>query len=135
MNKEQLLKLADNYIAEMQKEPNGEIELMRMPDYWDEFDSGYVFGYQSKKFIETSNEKYAIIGNPPLIIDKISGKIYGTSFRFSRKDFEKIYDKLRDNPSLYNEILNNMDLLSNDESLRQKCISVLRGLNLDYDHP
>jgi hypothetical protein len=91
---------------------------------------GYVFSYQSKDFLSTKNDKYLLIGNAPLIIDKQSGNIFETSFRFTTSDYMRIYSKLRDQPELYNAVVKNMDVRSDDEIIRKKCLDILVELNI-----
>ena len=39
---------------------------------------GWIFFYNTKKYIETGDFKYMLAGNAPLIVDKDSGKVHET---------------------------------------------------------
>ncbi len=49
----------------------------------DEYDFGWVYFWNSKRFIETGEIQYALVGNAPIIVDRSDGKLYwtGTSRR------------------------------------------------------
>ena len=39
---------------------------------------GWVFFYNTQKFIETEEMKYMLAGNAPLIVDRINGDVHET---------------------------------------------------------
>ena len=39
---------------------------------------GWVFFYESKKFLETGEEKWMLAGNSPLIVDQDDGSVHST---------------------------------------------------------
>lgn len=53
-------------------------------------DSGWVFFYNSKKFIETKNFDFMLVGNRPLFVSKDDGAL-----QFIRADID-IVDAIRD---------------------------------------
>lgn len=71
-------------IAEKQIEAwsHGDIELVILESETIEKWYGWIFCYNSKKFLETGNMSYAVVGNCPLFISKLSGEIstYFTSY-------------------------------------------------------
>jgi len=44
----------------------------------DEHDFGWVYFYDSASHIQTGRPSDAVVGNPPLIVDKADGKLYIT---------------------------------------------------------
>ncbi len=54
------------------------IELAIMDGQTIEFQYGWVFFYQSKKFLETNNMDCMVAGNAPFIIDKHDGSLHVT---------------------------------------------------------
>ena len=57
---------------------NPNIKLMVLDDLTREYEFGWVFFYNTEKFIKTGNNEYALAGNAPLIIDRKSEKIIVT---------------------------------------------------------
>ena len=55
----------------------------------------WVFFYQSKKYLETRDYKYALFGNGPIIVNKLTGDLVqcGSSPQF-RKTIEEYENKL-----------------------------------------
>jgi hypothetical protein len=43
-----------------------------------EYDFGWTFFWNTKKFVETGDHKYGLIGNAPIIVDRTDGKLYVT---------------------------------------------------------
>lgn len=43
-----------------------------------EYDFGWVFIYDTREHLETSDIKYSVVGNAPLIVDKNDGHLYIT---------------------------------------------------------
>jgi hypothetical protein len=54
---------------------------------------GWIFFYQSKKFLETKDMRYMLLGNAPFLIDNINGelKVFGTAY--SIEQYLKKYEK------------------------------------------
>ncbi|MFB6455594.1 YrhB domain-containing protein [Chitinophaga sp. Hz27] len=67
------MKIADNYLVELKQ--NSRYELAWLFDTPKEFEYGWVFFYQSKKFVETRNPMYGLGGNGPIIINKFDGSV------------------------------------------------------------
>jgi Immunity protein 35 len=44
----------------------------------EEFDFGWVFSYQSRRFVDTGDERCILGGNAPLIFDRHDGQLYVT---------------------------------------------------------
>jgi hypothetical protein len=41
----------------------------------EEFSDGWVFVYQSRRYIETGDLEYFLLGNGPIVVDKDSGEV------------------------------------------------------------
>ena len=44
----------------------------------DEHDFGWVYFYDGSRHVETGNVSDALVGNAPLIVDRVDGKLYVT---------------------------------------------------------
>ena len=89
MNLNQAIALIEKYLAKSEVEMNRfgsalpgyvnpNIKLQIMSDKTEEIEVGWVFYYNSAKFIETGNFQDAIAGNAPLIVNRNSGAIIET---------------------------------------------------------
>ena len=56
--------------------PNTKLEILH--DYTEEYDFGWVFYYNSAKYIETDDYRETLVGNAPLIFNKESKEIIVT---------------------------------------------------------
>lgn len=43
-----------------------------------EHDFGWVYFYNSKEYAETGDLNLSLVGNAPVIVDRVDGKLYGT---------------------------------------------------------
>ncbi|MBL7801295.1 MAG: hypothetical protein JNL95_11260 [Chitinophagales bacterium] len=85
----------------------------------------WIFTYTSILWLETKDDKYAIAGNAPIIIDKQTGKqtSYSTAY-----DMTSIIDKYEEEQKIWSLDLADLQTLNNDKLL------VLKSkLNFDYD--
>jgi len=75
---------------------NPNIELVILEDLTQEHDFGWVFFYNSKKYIESGDFRDALAGNAPLIVDRKSGQIHITGIArdidFYIKNFKETGD-------------------------------------------
>jgi Immunity protein 35 len=60
------------------EEAKAGLELVLVDQETIERDFGWVFFYDSKKRLETGNLRAAILGNAPIVVTKIDGKIHET---------------------------------------------------------
>lgn len=60
---------------------------------------GWIFSYQSKRFLETEDIRYMLLGNAPFLIDNVTGeiKLFGTAYSIEQylKKYEKTLSKAR----------------------------------------
>ncbi|WP_445456098.1 YrhB domain-containing protein [Flavobacterium sp. HNIBRBA15423] len=86
-------------------EVKANIELGIMESETITFDFGWVFFYQSKKFIESKNEDFIVGGNAPIIVDKFNSKLLFTGTRMNEDFYIEKYCKYRgDLEQFYKEI-------------------------------
>lgn len=69
-------KLVDAYLTKLQA--GRSIELAVMEDRTREESFGWVFFYNTKRFVETGDMQWALGGNAPLIVDRRSGNLHVT---------------------------------------------------------
>jgi len=81
-------------IYEFEKESG--IKLALMENETIEFESGWLFFYQSEKFIKTQNEDYLIGGNAPIIVDRYNSSLHVTGTSKSDEFYINMYEKHRD---------------------------------------
>lgn len=79
------------------------IDLGILEDDTINFEFGWVFFYQSKKFIETSNFEFLIGGNAPIIVDKFNSNICETGTAMPTQYYIDKYIKYRDSLDTYFE--------------------------------
>ena len=60
------------------QERGGAPELVLLHEETIERDFGWVFFYQSKRFLETGNISDILAGNPPLVVTKSDGRLHET---------------------------------------------------------
>jgi Immunity protein 35 len=60
-----------------------------------EKDYGWIFFYQSKKFIETQDMEYMLFGNLPFVVEKSDGSITKIRISFPMEDSIKEYEAQR----------------------------------------
>ncbi|HRH41948.1 MAG TPA: YrhB domain-containing protein [Pyrinomonadaceae bacterium] len=58
-----------------------------------EKDFGWVFFYHSRKYIETEDFKYYILGNAPIIVNKFDGSLNYTGTAYETDYYIKEYEK------------------------------------------
>jgi len=87
--KEQAIKIAEDYVLNRPKP--SKIILVLQLEKTIEFELGWVFFYQSKKYIETGNLGDSLVGNSPFIVDKRSGEIHVTGTAYPTKKYIQDY--------------------------------------------
>lgn len=76
INKNQAKKIVYEYLARMELEAGEQFEIIDSETIEKKF--GWVFFYNSKKYIETGDFRYMLAGNVPFIIDKVDGSLHET---------------------------------------------------------
>ena len=91
MDKQEALVLANAYIKEKQK--NMSYELQIREDITREEDFGWIFFYNTKKYIETRDNNYLLVGNSPIIINRKTGQIEVTGTGNRIEHYIDLYKK------------------------------------------
>lgn len=89
MNYEKAVEKVEDYLAKEETKMNSfgsalpdytnpNIKLQILSDSVEEHEFGWVFYYNSAKFIETDDFREALDGNAPLIVNKVSGELVET---------------------------------------------------------
>jgi hypothetical protein len=72
-NKQEAQGLAEQHLSKIQISPSTELAILS--EHTIETDFGWVFFWNSKKYLETDEFQYALAGNAPLIVDRRDGCI------------------------------------------------------------
>lgn len=92
-NREEAQSLAEQHLAKMQISPPTELVILN--EHTIETDFGWVFFWNSKKYLETDEFRYALAGNAPLIVDRRDGSIHETSTAEPIDDIIEHYRRTR----------------------------------------
>lgn len=79
LTEKEISEIANKYIQEIEKRTG--IELLIVPYRTIEKPYGFIYSYTSKKLFETKDDKYAVAGNAPFLVEKETGNIivFGTA--------------------------------------------------------
>ncbi|SFN64379.1 Immunity protein 35 [Chryseobacterium oleae] len=79
LTEKEILEIANKYVNLIEKE--SKIEMIIVPYRTLEKPYGFIYSYTSKKLFETKDDRYAIAGNAPFLIEKETGNIivFGTA--------------------------------------------------------
>lgn len=75
-------------------------ELSLLSDQTIEFEGGWVFFYNSKKFLETGAIRDTLAGNAPIIVGKAEGSIQVTGTAYPIEHYIRAYIDARSNDGL-----------------------------------
>ena len=70
--------------------PDGD-EVVLREEYTEEHPFGWVFFFNSRRYVETRNLSYALAGNGPLIVDRRDGSIHQMSTAYSLESSIRAY--------------------------------------------
>lgn len=65
--------IAENYISKINVE--SKINIIILDEYTIKKIYGNIYFYTSQKYFETKNDRYALVGNGPFLVENIDGKI------------------------------------------------------------
>ena len=92
MNKSEAIALVEDEL-ENSKDKSNPIDCIILNDQTIEKEWGWVFFYQSEKYIESKDFRDMLAGNAPIIVDKSSGKLSYTGtareIEFYINEYEK----------------------------------------------
>lgn len=66
-----------------------------------EFEYGWMFFYQSERYLQTLDLKYRLGGNAPIIVDKLNSSAHFTGTRLKQDFYIDQYCKHRDTPDKF----------------------------------
>lgn len=93
INFKEAKKIAENKLLEIQSKSN--LDLALYEEETIEFEYGWVFFYQSKNFIQTSNPLSMVGGNAPLLVDKYDGSVLITGTKKDIEYYIELYTKFK----------------------------------------
>jgi hypothetical protein len=70
-------------------------ELLLLENETIERDSGWVFSYNSKKYLKTGDRRWALRGNAPIIVDRLDGSMHVTGTARPVEYYIAEYEKKR----------------------------------------
>jgi ribosomal protein L7/L12 len=86
MNKEKAQAIAERYMSPYLD------DLALIHDATEEFNFGWAFYFQSKKYVETRNIYDMLIGNGPILVERKTGKIHDTGSAVSLKECAEAFE-------------------------------------------
>ncbi|OWQ48297.1 hypothetical protein CDL60_06890 [Roseateles noduli] len=84
----QAIEIADRHLSAHSERG---IALRLLPDKTREFDVGWVFYYQSVRYLETGDVSDMLAGNNPLFIARSDGRLFGVDFHRPLEESLKAY--------------------------------------------
>ncbi|SEC37168.1 hypothetical protein SAMN04489761_2806 [Tenacibaculum sp. MAR_2009_124] len=84
-----MLDVAQKYIEKKAKMTNLPLILYKRVT---KRDYGNIYGYTSKDYFETKEEKYAIAGNAPFLVEKETGRVVNFGTAFQVEEYIKAYE-------------------------------------------
>jgi hypothetical protein len=92
MNRIEAQKLVESELAKNQDPYNptdyAVLEIETIEKEW-----GWVFFYQSKKYIETGELQYMLLGNAPYIVNRKTGELVSTGTAYPIEQYIKEYEQ------------------------------------------
>jgi hypothetical protein len=70
-----------------------DIELVIIDDSTMEYEWGWVFFYQSKRYLETGDDGEQLAGNAPFIVNRTSGELVETGTALPVEHYVREYEK------------------------------------------
>ena len=92
MKKIDAQKLVENELAKSQ-DPYDPIDCVVLVSETIEKEWGWVFFYQSRKYIETGDFQYMLGGNAPYIVDRNTGELVVTGTAYPIEHYIKEYEQ------------------------------------------
>ena len=71
---------------------DSDVDPVIVKDATQEYSWGWVVFYQSRKFLETNELRYALAGNAPLIVNRQTGDIEATGTALSVEEYVRDYE-------------------------------------------
>jgi len=91
ITKSQARQIAHGHVKEM--EANVGLELVLLDQHTMERHFGWVFFYNSKRYVETGEFKYTLAGNAPIVVTKADGKLHMTGTAHPIEHYLKEFER------------------------------------------
>ncbi|WP_052055775.1 YrhB domain-containing protein [Myxosarcina sp. GI1] len=91
MDRRAAKQIARNYLNSQARDKD--YEAVILDENTLERDRLYVFFYQSRKYLETNDINYSLVGNAPILIEKETGRVVVTGTARDIKYYLENYDK------------------------------------------
>jgi hypothetical protein len=85
--------IAEKYVSEIVDRTS--INLIVLYDYTIKKKYGHIYIYTSKEYFETKNDRYALVGNAPFLVENATGKIVVLGTAKSDEYYIKEYEEGR----------------------------------------
>ena len=89
INKKKAIQIAEEWV----KKESAQYDLVLLHEHTLEFESGWVFFYQTKEYVETGDITQMVGGNAPIIIDKNDGSLHVTGTALPVEKYIRDYMK------------------------------------------
>ncbi|RKI04497.1 YrhB domain-containing protein [Corallococcus sp. AB038B] len=90
MNRNEARELVDAYVSRVSAQAGG--ELILLDEHTIERGFGWVFFYASKRHVETGDPAFAVGGNAPLIVDRVTGEFHVTGTAYPVEHYIAEYE-------------------------------------------
>jgi hypothetical protein len=96
INRETAKKIAFDFINSDSLDIDGGNKWVVIDEYTIEKKYGWIFSYNSQKFLETGDYSYSVVGNGPVIVNRKTGEVEEIAGGpFYKKNLEEYEEKLK----------------------------------------
>ena len=95
IDKNKARELVEQYLKDTHQHMHD--ELIILDDETMEREFGWVFFYTSRKFLETGNILYGLVGNAPIIVDRNQGALHVTGTARPIEEYIQEFEKRKRN--------------------------------------
>jgi Immunity protein 35 len=93
LSKEAAKKIATDFINMESSGNEGKNEWVIIDEYTLEKPYGWIFSYNSHRFLETGDYSYSVVGNGPVIVNRVTGEVEeiagGPFYKRNLEEYEK----------------------------------------------
>lgn len=91
LSKQEAIEIIERKLKSMESENSGNIIIV--DEYTIEAERYFIFYYDSKKYIETDDSSFALLGNVPILIDRVTFKMYYTGATEDITYYERLFER------------------------------------------
>lgn len=92
MTKDEAQKVVSEYLTQLQAGRSYELAVLEHRTREEEF--GWVFFYNTKRFVETGDVGWSLGGNAPLIVDRRTGQLHVTGTAYPIEHYIEEFRKM-----------------------------------------